>query len=100
VSPPLQGWLYLAPITLGCVFLAAFLFVRVRQGVKIGAQYRPLSGEDRLRVSLVLRSLEDAERGLLKAAWRDNQPGHPAIGDLLLMLKETATRARQLLREH
>lgn len=96
----MSGWLFVLPLGLACLFLAAFVISRVRQGAKIGATLRPMSGEDRLRVSLVVRSLEDAERELLKAAWIGNQPGHPRIGELLLDLKDLESRARRLLREY
>lgn len=80
---------------------AAYVLSRYRDAERIGRKVQePLSGDDRLRISLVVRSIEEAERELLKAAWKGNQPGHPSVGELLLDLKEFEARARRLLREH
>lgn len=82
----------------GLLLLAALIIVRAFQATKMPQHLKP-SAEDRLRVALAVRHLEDAERELGKAAWVDNRPGHPAIGDLLLDLKEVEAHARRILRD-
>lgn len=80
------------------LLFAAFVISRYREAARVGAQIKPMSADDRLRVVLALRMFEDAERELLKAAWINHQPGHPHVGDLVLDLKELQARARQILR--
>ncbi len=96
----IPAWLYAVPLVLACLFLAAYLITRGRQAAVIGAKIKPMTPDDRLRVSLTARLIEDAERELAQAAWRNNEPGHPAIGELLMDLRELSTRARKHLREH
>lgn len=87
-------WLFV----LALVAAAAFFITRYRQGIRAGTKLRPLNGEDRLRLILAVRAFEDAERELAKAAWVDNVPGHPVMGELLLDVKELQAKARIALR--
>lgn len=81
------------------VGLAAFFVARFREGIEIGSRIQPLSGDDRLRISLALSAFESAEKELAKAEWRDNQPGHPQVMMLRLDLMELRYTAQKLLRE-
>jgi hypothetical protein len=91
---------YIPPIAFvfGLLTLAAFVVVRSFQSTQMPSTPKP-SAEDRLRVALAVRLLEDAARELSKAAWVDNRPGHPAIGELLLDLREVEAHARRILRD-
>ncbi len=95
-------WIYLGYVFGGgCVFVAALVIARFRQGASIGAKLTPMSPHDRLRVVLIIRLVEEAEGELLKAAWDGkHERGHPAIGDLLFQLHEVRDLARKYLREH
>jgi hypothetical protein len=86
-------------LLIGCVSIAAMFFVRYKQASQLGERIKPLSPDDRLRVSLALNSLEQAERELMKAAWRDNLPGHLQVGDLLHDTHRLYNRCLRLLKE-
>lgn len=84
----------------GSIFSACVLIAwRYRQSRKMGEKLAPLTSDDRLRITLALRHLEEAERELAKAAWKDNSiPGHPTIGLLLLETKELQAEMRRAFR--
>lgn len=81
------------------ILLAAFLIAKTKQSIEIGSRIKPLSGDDRLRISLALAAFETAEKELAKAEWVNSQPGHPQVLALRLDLMELRYTAQKLLRE-
>ncbi len=88
---PFLMWFFVAV----CVVAAVR---RYRQAARAGVKMTPLSSDDRLRIVLALRSLEVAELELLKAAWINNQPGHPGVAQIVMELKAVEDTARRVLR--
>jgi hypothetical protein len=82
------------------LIIAAFFFSMYQQSRIMGSQTMPLSADDRLRLALTLRLLEDAEKELAKAAWHNAQPGHPALSSLLMELQDLQLQARRVIRQH
>lgn len=90
---------YVLPIifVFGLLALVAAFIARFRSA-QVMPEARALTKEERMRVVLALGDLEEARRNLALVAWIGNDPGHPAIGDLLLDVKELEARGRALLR--
>ena len=84
---------------LGLLLLGAIIIGRFKQSAAMGTLLTPLSPDDRLRLSLALRSFEEADKELAKVAWVANQPGNPQVTGLRMELMELQFRAQKLLRE-
>jgi len=99
---PEAGYLLVGLILALFVGLAAFFLAKYREAAALGAQCGPLSSDDRLRVSLAARALEEAEKELVKAIydggnWREVR--HPQVQDLLAGVHRLSNQAEKLLRE-
>lgn len=81
---------------LTCVSAAAFILSVYQRAERMGSQMQPLTADERLRLSLVLRQLEEAEAELLKV--HDGGKGHPAVLDLSLDIQEVQAQIRRVMR--
>jgi hypothetical protein len=98
VGEQVSPWIGPAALFVAVAFAALVIRRNYKRAEKGGEKMKPMASDDRLRISLALRHLEDADRELAKAAWIDGQPGHPAVGELLFDLRDLQARARQSLR--